>query len=348
MTKKTVGLVIPIGEFRPSLEETLISIARQDIDVRLAVFDASGDARTQNILTDYKALIDYHHEGKDSGQSWAIKKGWEELDTDIVGWLNNDDSLAPNVLGQVLEFFEDSTVVAVYGPSVVRDEAGRFRGMHPAVRPEDLGTILEECVISQPSCLVDYQAVRSVGGVNVEANYTMDWELWTRLYSKFPHGFKFCKSFLTVVEFGNTTKSSEISVQRSVEFFKLIRRHRSFAHALKLTAKFNYWNFRHYILNKFGDSDSFFIPPDKTFFFWDLQGHLVKGLSFGVKAPERELVFDLNVNGVPIKSKDMSVSHDEAGAHYIFSAPISTHHICKLVFDDMKQAQTLTSIAFLR
>ena len=189
MTSNPVfSITIPIGSYHPFLESCLASLGAQDVAVDIAVLDASNDNRVVELIDQFADIIAFRQHGPDNGQSDAIMRGWAATRGFILGWLNADDVLAPGALRYAYEaFLDDPSRDVVYGHSLIRDDDSFVTGYHWNVMPPG-DQILSTCSISQPSCFFKRSALEAVGGLNRDLHYTMDWDLWIRLYQ---NGAKF-------------------------------------------------------------------------------------------------------------------------------------------------------------
>lgn len=218
----TLGIAIPIGDWSPLFARSLASLKLQNYPIKIAVLDASADPRVKQDLEASGLDFDYIREGQDAGQTAAISEGWENLDTDILAWLNTDDILLAGVLEDVARVFRDNPDIDVYyGQSTISDKDGRIIGLHPEVSPPS-ELILRSNIISQPSCFVRRQAVRDVGGLNNSLDYTMDWDLWVRLYKAGKH-FAHTPRVLSNVTWGFETKTSKFNKKRIAELLRVVR-----------------------------------------------------------------------------------------------------------------------------
>lgn len=142
----------------------------------------------------------------------------------LLAWLNADDILMPGALQAVREAFNrDPSLDVFYGDSMIIDIDGTDMGRHGQVA--DISPLLlRSNIISQPSCFVRRSAVDRVGGINEHLHYTMDWDLWVRLYisgAKFKH----TDVVLSKVYWGAETKTASLSVKRLGEMARIVFRH---------------------------------------------------------------------------------------------------------------------------
>lgn len=216
------AISIPVGAYHPFLSSCFECLAHQKNDgLEVALMDASNDPRVSALADQYADLFAYRRHGPDQGQSDAIAEGWQHLSGDILGWLNADDCLFPDAITKAqTAFAADPSLDLVYGHSAIIDEDKAWCGYHWAVeRPSP--RILEAGIISQPSCFFKRQAYEAIGGINRDLHYTMDWDLWMRLY-KSGTRFGFIDDVLSTVLWGGDTKTSSFTPQRRAELKQLI------------------------------------------------------------------------------------------------------------------------------
>lgn len=195
----------------------------QGVALRVAALDASGDPRVGALLDEYAGLLTWRRSGPDGGQAEAIGEGWANLGGDVLGWLNADDFLYPGALKAAEAALQASGADAVTGDSIFLDGEGRFFGYHPGVGPPD-ARILTSNPISQPSTFVRRAAVEAAGGIDGRLHYTMDWDLWVRL---FRNGARFVRdgAVLSGVTIEKGTKTMGFGRRRRAEVLRIIAPH---------------------------------------------------------------------------------------------------------------------------
>lgn len=215
------SISIPVGSYHPFLPHCLESLAQQRVNLDVALLDASDDERVKAVAKDYESLITYSRHGPDNGQSAAILEGWRNTGGDILGWLNADDMLFPDALEKAAKTFErEEKFDVVYGGSTIVDGDDSFTGYHWAVEPPS-SRLLEAGIISQPSCFFKRNAHDSVGGIDVDLHYTMDWDLFIRLFRNGAK-FGFIDEPMSKVLWGGDTKTSSFVKQRRKELRRII------------------------------------------------------------------------------------------------------------------------------
>ena len=215
------AISVPIGAWHPLLSDCLKSLDAQGDRVEIAALDASGDPRVAALLDQYDHRLAYRRNGPDNGQSDAIIEGWRATSAPVLGWLNADDALYPTALATAAAKFEgDPSLDLVYGDSTIIDDNNVCRGFHWAVRPPG-DDILTGCTISQPSCFFKRAAIDGIGGLNVDLHYTMDWDLWVRLW-RAGAKFGFIDETLSRVLWSNEAKTGGFGAARRAELERII------------------------------------------------------------------------------------------------------------------------------
>ena len=243
----TFAISVPIGAYHPFLRDCLESLALQcdqqvKFDLNIAILDASGDPRVGALIDEFDTAFAYRRHGPDDGQSSAIIEGWQKVSGDVLGWLNADDMLFPGALAHIANVFEnDPGYDVVYGHSTILDLSRQMMGYHWAVEPPG-PRILSSGTISQPSCLFRRSAYDHVGGLNRSLHYTMDWDLWIRLY-KSGAKFGYTRAPLSLVLWGENTKTSSFNRERRNELRSLIESNLDAQEARRVFRSFAIHNF---------------------------------------------------------------------------------------------------------
>jgi hypothetical protein len=215
---------VPVGTWHPFLAASFASLKAQGPGLAVALLDASGDPRVRALADAHDDWLSYRRHGPDGGQSDAIIEGWKNVSGDWLGWLNADDILMPGALDRVRgRLAEAPGLDVIYGHSSIIDETGAMTGYHFNVEPPG-PRLLQAGIISQPSCFFRRAACEGVGGVNPDLHYTMDWDLWIRMYEAGAK-FDFVEAAMSMVLWGEDTKTASLNKRRRSELQDIISRH---------------------------------------------------------------------------------------------------------------------------
>jgi cellulose synthase/poly-beta-1,6-N-acetylglucosamine synthase-like glycosyltransferase len=154
-------------------------------DSEVVVVDGASTDHTHDVLAGYGDRVRWISE-RDRGQSDAINKGVRLARGELVAWINSDDYYENSraIARLVAEFDADPRIDIAYGDGLRVDVSGNrigpYRGraithvseivMHPA------------SFVLQPSLVFRRQLFLDAGGVDESLHYTMDYELWIRMF----------------------------------------------------------------------------------------------------------------------------------------------------------------------
>lgn len=177
----SVAVVIPaFGDLR-FLEEAIASVVDQPgVDARCFVCDGGSGPEAEAILGRWSRRLAGWVSEPDRGQAHAIRKGFERVAGEIMGWLNADDRLMPGALGFVAGYFaRHPEADAVYGHRVVIDAAGREVGRW--VLPRHKARVLRLVdYVPQETLFWRRRIWERAGGVDERYQFALDWDLLLR------------------------------------------------------------------------------------------------------------------------------------------------------------------------
>ena len=150
------------------------------------VIDNLSHDQTQKIARDFKekferASIPFIFVSKpDKGQADAINKGWQQATGDLFAYLNADDYYNPNVLKNVLDFFNKNPQIDwAYGGWNYVNESGKIiKTINSPVYHK--AKLLNFCNIGQPSCFFRKKLLDQAGLLNTNLHLALDYDLWLR------------------------------------------------------------------------------------------------------------------------------------------------------------------------
>jgi glycosyltransferase involved in cell wall biosynthesis len=192
-TYPKIALVTPSLNQGHFIEETIQSVLSQNYpNLEYLVMDGGSTDNTLDVLKRYSTQIKWISE-KDKGQTDAINKGLQIVNGDILAYLNADDLLLPGTLLKTAKLFmEHPNAMWVTGQCRIIDENNHeirrlitayknlwLRVSHPSI-------LLITDYISQPATFWRADVVNDIGYMDNNLHYTMDYEYWLRLYSKYP------------------------------------------------------------------------------------------------------------------------------------------------------------------
>jgi glycosyltransferase involved in cell wall biosynthesis len=184
----SIAIVTPSYNQARFLGATIDSILRQNYPkLFYHVQDGASDDGTIAVLESYGDGISWKSR-PDKGQAEAINIGFDGVESDIMGYLNSDDTLLPGTLAYVANFFDSRPDVdIVYGHRIFIDRDGSEIGR--AVLPaHDEKALLYAGYIPQETMFWRRRVWDAVGAMDASFQYALDWDFMLRAQAA---GFKF-------------------------------------------------------------------------------------------------------------------------------------------------------------
>lgn len=192
MNQPLVSIITPSYQQDKFIQETIESVLSQDYpNLEHIVIDGGSTDSTVEILQSYNYLGERFRwvSEKDRGQSHAINKGLDMAKGEIIGWLNSDDTYMPHAVKRAVSALQQNPKWGmVYGRANYTDEQGEVLGPYP-VEPFNRKRLYEGCIICQPAAFIRKEVFDTVGKIDEQFHFCMDYELWMRISKHYPIGF---------------------------------------------------------------------------------------------------------------------------------------------------------------
>jgi hypothetical protein len=182
----SVSIVLATHNRRDWLRLAMDSVLAQDYpDLELLVMDDGSSDETPQLLEEYarrhppERFRFFRHDNM--GQARTLNRGYELARGEVLGYLSDDDLLAPEMVSRLVRELADPDVVAVYPGYYVIDDAGEI---HDTIRPIEYSPLeafrLIETVIG-PGCLARRPVLESIGGWDPSLHFMGDFILWIKV-----------------------------------------------------------------------------------------------------------------------------------------------------------------------
>lgn len=175
------------------LRETIESVLSQDYpNIEYVVLDDGSTDETPEILAEYGDRFVWESQ-PNMGQTPTINKGWAMTSSEIITWLNSDDTFyAEDSVRKGMEYLvANPDVGIVFGDSMFTEADGTEIEPTRKVTGFTYKEMVRTCenLISQPSAFIRREIVDQVGDLDPKYYYFMDWDFWLRagIYFKIQH-----------------------------------------------------------------------------------------------------------------------------------------------------------------
>lgn len=192
MNDCVLSVVMPTFNQAGFIAESVRSVLGQgQPGVELVVMDGGSTDGTQAILAglaaEYPGCLRWASH-PDHGPADAVNAAVRAARAPLIGWLNSDDLYAAGALQRaVAHFASHPDDVMVYGEGDHVDVLGAFMERYPTLPPSTpYGYFADGCFICQPTAFFRRDAFLDLGGLDLKLKAAFDFELWLRLFRRYP------------------------------------------------------------------------------------------------------------------------------------------------------------------
>lgn len=217
--KPLFSIIIANYNYGRFLQTAIASVLDQSCqDFELIVVDGGSTDSSLEIIRKVEDRLAWWCSEKDHGQSDAFNKGFMHAQGRFGCWLNADDIMMPNALAEVRRFVEANPNAKWIGGSMVycSPDMCVLRCSRCTRVSSKLHRYLPGPIVNGPSSFFTLEDLWAVGAFDVNLHYTMDIDLWKRL---FIHGSKLyhVKSYLWAFRVHDGSKTSNQLFGKVVE-----------------------------------------------------------------------------------------------------------------------------------
>ena len=181
MILPTISIITPSFNQGKFIERTIKSVLSQSHKpLEYLIFDGGSNDKTIEILKKWRKYLTYVSE-KDDGQAAAVNRGFNTSSSEIIGWINSDDTYHKDALMNIaLAFKKNPELDVIYGRALHIDEDDNIINEYKtAYWDKDL--LLHQCFICQPALFFRRSVLQKAGLLDQDLNFCMDYEYWIRL-----------------------------------------------------------------------------------------------------------------------------------------------------------------------
>lgn len=232
MSELRVGVVIPAYNAAPTLARALRSVLDQDPPPEevIVVDDGSGD-ETAIVAREFGDVV--YLRQSNLGPSAARNRGWSQLKTEAVVFLDADDFLLRGGLSVRRNLLTGGETLWAYTEGFLEDGSGsrwHFSASYPPGGQEGGGRLLPDLLcrnfIGTSGTIVRRDVLEFVGGFDESTRWMEDWDLWLRLAVRHPVRFSSTPTF--VQRLGPNTLSSDREAMIRMRYRVLVKFQRLF------------------------------------------------------------------------------------------------------------------------
>lgn len=219
-----VTVVVPSFNQGQFIDDALASIFVQELPVEVFVVDGGSTDNSIDTIRKWESRLAGWRSHKDNGQAAAINEGIAMGRAPYVCWLNSDDWFLPFGLKKLVKELElDQSVPVIYGQTKNFDQTSSTL-TNVWVEPFSVKRLALRCIISQPGTLIRRSAWESVGGLDPKLQFSMDYDLWWRLYKEFGN-LCFLDDFVAVNRVHEGTKTRNYRQQHNDESVSIVKKY---------------------------------------------------------------------------------------------------------------------------
>jgi glycosyltransferase involved in cell wall biosynthesis len=206
------------------LETALRSIFSQPIPMEVMVADGGSTDETLDVIERWKHRLTWFRSRPDNGQAAAVNEAIARGRAPLLCWLNSDDLFLPGGLCALVAAIEASPSIAVaHGDCLRLDEQGHVVGKY-RTGPVTARGLSRRCIIPQPASIIRRTAWESVGGLNEDLPFSLDYDLWWRLLHAGAQ-FEYFNVKLAAARAHPAAKTVRQSREFYAECMSVVRRH---------------------------------------------------------------------------------------------------------------------------
>ena len=129
--KPLISIITVCRNSEKTIEATILSVLNQTYkNIEYIIIDGNSTDSTKKIIEKYKDKITHYISEKDDGLYYAFNKGIKYVSGEMFGFVNSDDTLTPNAIEILVNYYEKyPSVDFIFGS--VKKNWGIIHGYNP-------------------------------------------------------------------------------------------------------------------------------------------------------------------------------------------------------------------------
>lgn len=186
--QRKISVITPSYNQAQFLETTIKSVLSQNYpNLEYIIIDGGSNDGSEDIIRKYASELAYWCCEKDEGQSDAINKGFSKATGEILCWINSDDTLLTGVLHHVNELYSNHNNDSPWwncGSAELIDANGKLLRNRDVTEVNlEVFAVWNQKWFAQQAVFWNKAMWQAVAPVNRDLYYSMDLDLWMRMYS---------------------------------------------------------------------------------------------------------------------------------------------------------------------
>lgn len=177
-----VSIITPSFNQAPFLEETILSVLRQDYtNIEYIIMDGGSTDGSQEVIRKYSSHLAHWRSERDAGQTDALVRGFTLAKGDYLAYLCSDDVLEPSSIAISVDYhLMHKDVGLTFGDRIRMDAIGNIYSLqrYPRFRPWFLRSFFN---IPQETTLFKRSVFDAAGGLDPSLQMVMDYDLWCKI-----------------------------------------------------------------------------------------------------------------------------------------------------------------------
>lgn len=180
MMNPKISIITVCYNSEAHLEECMLSVINQSYDnMEYIIIDGGSKDHTMDIVNKYRDKLSYVVSEPDKGISDAFNKGIKAATGDIIGIINSDDFMMPDVLTQIANQYEEGVDIYRGYCTIWNEKLNTKKNLYPNNK---FGMPPIGGIICHESSFISKRVYNKVGGYKVSFKYCMDLDLFIRIY----------------------------------------------------------------------------------------------------------------------------------------------------------------------
>jgi len=181
-----ISIVTPSYNQGKFLEKTILSVLNQNYNnLEYIIIDGGSTDESVKIIKHYGQYLKYWHSKPDAGQASAIREGFKQATGDVLGYLNSDDMLLSGALQAVVDIFsKEQKIQCLAGDCIYIDVKDRYLFTSYSREQTYKNMLFNTMLNCQPATFWRREIYDKVGGIDVNFQYCMDYDLFLRMLKK--------------------------------------------------------------------------------------------------------------------------------------------------------------------